>query len=184
MRAFPEFFLSLLGPRFLEEFYRAVISDPNGIALVAVAEDTRGVLGLVVGVLEPSRFYRTLALRRGWAFGLAALPALCRRPSILGRLARGLVYRGDAPRGSSRALLSSIAVDPQAQGLGIGGGLLRRWADEARGRGAAGGYLTTDADDNAIVNGFYAGAGWRVDETIVTPEGRRLNRYVRDWGAQ
>jgi hypothetical protein len=55
------------------------------------------------------------------------------------------------------------------------------WLGEARRRGCAGAFLTTDADCNEAVNGFYRRLGWHLETSYSTPEGRRMNRYVFDF---
>jgi GNAT superfamily N-acetyltransferase len=87
-------------------------------------------------------------------------------------------YRGSVPPGRSGALLASIAVAPEAQGSGVGRLLVDGWLSEARRRGASLGYLTTDAEGNEAVNSFYSRRGWKVESVFLTPEGRRMNRYV------
>jgi len=76
--AFPDFFLSFLGPRFLREFYASFLVDPMGRGFVAVDEGGR-VLGVVVGPLNPAEYFKRLLKRRWWAvlsdqrFGGAAI---------------------------------------------------------------------------------------------------------------
>ena len=77
--------------------------------------------------------------------------------------------------------MSSIAVDPEQRGVGLGQALLARWVQEVQKRGKGGCYLTTDAVRNDAVNRFYARNGWQVESTYVTPEGRQVNRYVLDF---
>lgn len=152
--AFPEFFLTFLGARFLSEFYQAFVSEPTAITVVAES-DTGGVCGVVVGTLTPAGFFKRLLRGRWWAFALASAGALLRKPSIAPRLIRALGYRGEAPNGNQRALLSSIAVDPSCQGTGVGRRLVECWLAEAQRRGARGCYLTTDSKGNETVNAFY-----------------------------
>lgn len=180
MAAFPKMFLTKLGPRFLHELYTSFLMDPVGIAFVARDEDNT-VVGVVVGPLEPRGFFKRLVLRRWWKFSLASTRAVFSFPNIIPRLARALVYRGVSPEGPPRALLSSIAVSPSAQGKGVGRMLAKCWMREAKSRGAHGCYLTTDAVNNDEVNSFYLSLGWRVESIITTPEGRKLNRYVFDF---
>jgi GNAT superfamily N-acetyltransferase len=182
LEAFPGFFLSFLGPRFLAEFYRGTVEDSSSLALVA--EDERGELvGFVAGHLEPGGFYRRLALRRGWAFGIASLAALVRRPIILPRLVRALWYRGNPPEENGGALLASLAVSVHRQARGVGRLLTQAFVEKCRNRGASYVYLTTDRDGNETVNNFYQKNGWALDKEYATPEGRMLNRYCYHWGA-
>ena len=46
LRAFPNFFLSFLGPRFLREFYASFLLDPQGMGYTASASD-----GQIIGVI-------------------------------------------------------------------------------------------------------------------------------------
>ena len=180
LKAFPGFFLSFLGPRFLKEFYNSFIEDSRGIGFVA--QDPGGqILGVIVGPLEPHGYYKRLIKRRWWAFCIASVSAVVRKPASALRLFRALFYRGDAPSDKNRALLSSVCVHPKAQRLGIGKRLVDQWVNEASARGVSGCFLTTDANDNEAVNSFYQRTGWHLESTYLTPEGRRMNRYVYDF---
>jgi ribosomal protein S18 acetylase RimI-like enzyme len=179
LAAFPSFFLSFLGPRFLRLLYSEFATDPACVALVAEADGR--VAGAVAGPLQPAGYFSRLVKRRWFAFALASSGAVLRKPLIIPRLFRALFYRGEAPTGKSRALLSTIAVDPAVQGAGIGRKLVAAWLAEVQSRGASGAYLTTDAEGNDAVNRFYQQLGWQLEHTWLTPEGRRMNRYVQDF---
>jgi ribosomal protein S18 acetylase RimI-like enzyme len=84
LAAFPNFFLTFLGPRFLRVFYAAAMQD--GIALVATIDDRVG--GFVVGMLDSRSFYRRLLLKRSPQVAFAILPVVIRRPSTLVRVLR------------------------------------------------------------------------------------------------
>jgi hypothetical protein len=79
--SFPGFFLSFLGPRFLDLFYRSFLEDSEGIGFVALNVD-EFVIGCVVGTLVPGGYFKRLLRRRWWAFCLASASALLRRPWI------------------------------------------------------------------------------------------------------
>jgi len=177
-RAFPKFFLTFLGRGFLREFYRSFLKEENGISYIAVDDPGEVVLGVIVGPVSPEVFYKKLVIWRWWAFGFSSLGAVLKNPSIFKRLLRALKYRGKQPGSSEYALLSSIAVAPEAQGLGVGKALLKTWVEEAKRRKCRGVYLTTDSLDNEAVNHFYQRAGWILEGTFLTPEGRSMNRYV------
>lgn len=175
-RAFPTFFLTSLGEPFLALFYRGFLGDAT--AVTVVAHDERGQLrGLVVGTVEPAGFFRRLLLRRWPGFLLAGARAVLASPRAAPRLFRAVGYRGGVSPGEKGALLSSICVDPDLQGHGIGRDLLRAWTTEAADRGATRAFLTTDADDNASTLRFYESSGWSRAATYSTAEGRRMHRY-------
>ncbi len=175
LAAFPGFFLSALGPAFLRELYQGFLRD-DGVALVA--EDGAGaLLGIIAGTCQPEGFFRRLLQRRWWAFGLASVPLLLRRPGALFRVFRALRYRGDGSPEVQGTLLSTICVDPCRQRGGVGSALVRAFLREAAARGAALVYLMADARDEKA-NGFYRRLGFTAQDTVVTPEGRAMNRYV------
>jgi len=177
LASFPSFFLSFLGPRFLREFYRGTLNDPASFALVAVDRPGR-IAGFVAGHVEPSGFYKRLLMRRGWAFAMASIGPVLRRPSIIPRLFRAMRYRGGTPATPGGALLASLAVHPEMQAVGAGKLLVRRFAEECFRRGAAYIYLTTDREHNDAVNQFYQSLGWKIETEVVTAEGRALNVYT------
>jgi GNAT superfamily N-acetyltransferase len=178
--AFPDFFLSFLGARFLKEFYMSFINENNSIGFVAQRID-KELLGVIVGPLNPNDFFKKLLKRRWWAFCIAGIKAVLKKPSCILKLIRAIFYRGDSPTGQTRALLSSIAVKKKVQGKGVGKTLVQRWLQEAYKRGAYGCLLTTDSFENEGVNRFYQNLGWRIDSTYSSSNGRKMNRYIFDF---
>ena len=178
-RAFGGFFLTSLGPGFLRRFYLSMIGSRD--AICQVAERDSVVDGFVVGPLHPAGYFRRLLLSRGLAFAFDALPALLRRPGLVGsRLIRAVRYRGEVPLGIPRAvLLSSVAVTPEASGTGAAGALIEAFCAEAAAHGATHVYLTTDLKDNPAANRFYQRHGFSIESVVVRPDGRTMNRYLR-----
>jgi ribosomal protein S18 acetylase RimI-like enzyme len=178
MRAFPGFFLSTLGHRFLLEVYRGFLNDSHGRIFVAETDGT--VVGFVAGTLAPDSFFRNLLLCRWFVFAWSASGAILRRPrATIPRLLSALRYRGERPsRLESAALLSSIAVEPDSNGLGIGKMLLTAYREEARVEGRRYVYLTTDRNANEAVNRFYLRHSFAAESEIHRPDGRTMVRYV------
>jgi GNAT superfamily N-acetyltransferase len=178
LAAFPNFFLSFLGPRFLKEFYTSFVFDPAGIGFVAQNAENKKVCGVIVGPSNPAGYFKRLIKRRWWAFCLASLNAIFTKPSTVPRLWRAVFYRGDVPSMlSGFSLLSSIAVSPDNQARGIGRVLVNAFIDEVKHRGGNGVFLATDAEDNENVNRFYVGIGFTLEAAFTTPEGRKMYRY-------
>jgi len=178
MRAFPGFFLTTLGRRFLSEVYRGFLRHAD--ALVLVAERNGAVAGFVAGTLAPERFFRTLVRARWFAFGCAAIGAALRRPNaVIPRLLSGLYYRGERPsRLPEAALLSSIAVEPNSSRSGIGATLLTAYCEQARMHGVRHVYLTTDQNSNDAAIRFYSRHGFNQESEIRRSNGRKMIRYV------
>jgi len=176
LASFPGFFLTFLGARFLSLYYAGICTAPEGIAHVYV-DDEGEPAGFVAGTSDPRGFYSRL-LRRDWMrFSLASLAAMLRKPSIVPRIARGLLHPSRNPEGKDVAGLFSIGVLPSLQGTGAGKKLVGTFLEEARCRGCGRAFLTTDRDDNDAVNVFYIKMGFRVELEYTTPEGRRMNEY-------
>jgi len=163
------------------EFYSSFLVDPAGVGCVALGNKTDTLLGAIVGPLTPDGYFKRLLKRRWWAFCLASVTAVLKRPTVIKRLFRAVFYRGEALPGPKRSLLSSIAVLPSAQGHGIGKALVNAWCNEIKTRGSSGCFLTTDADNNDRINQFYQHCGWQLTDTKTTPEGRRMNYYIFDF---
>ena len=178
LAAFPSFFLTFLGPRFLKELYRGILGDPSGIAFVVEADGS--CRGFVAGTADPSGLYGRLLQRRLLGFAWAAVIPVIRRPSIAGRLLRAFAKSKEASEsGTGRAELMSLAVLPESQHQGLGARLVGQFVAEARHRGARSVSLTTDAEHNESVRHFYETLGFRETRRFTTREGRAMLEYER-----
>jgi ribosomal protein S18 acetylase RimI-like enzyme len=173
LAAFPSFFLTFLGPRFLRVFYGAVMCD--GIALVAAGNDR--VAGFVVGMLDSKSFYRRLLRKRFLQVAFAIVPAVLRHPSTLLRVIRRARQRTSEE--SNGAELMSLAVDPREQHRGAGRALVEAFAARALEAGAGSLWLITDAADNDAVKTFYRSVGFTRRRSFTNAEGRALEEYAR-----
>ena len=181
LQAFPGFFLTLMGPRFLRLLYSGFLNHPTGISLVACSKAKPSeVVGFVVGTTQPQGFFSQL-LRQHWlAFAMASLWPLLKKPGLVFvKLWSALFYRGESlPDQPDAALLSSLGVKPAAQGQQIGQQLVSAFLAHAQTAGATAVYLTTDQSNNAKANHFYTRLGFKLAGTCKRPHGRILNRYL------
>jgi len=177
--AFPGFFLTMLGPRFLGELYAGFLTA--GTSICYIAHDRGECLGFVVGTTEPAGFFKRLLAQRWHAFLYAGLSRLLRHPvSVSQRFLAALFFRGDLPAAIAGAtLLSSLAVRPFAKGKGIGSALVEKFCAEAVARGSNYVYLMTDEDGNHRVNCFYRKCGFSLDGSSRRINRRVMNRYLR-----
>ena len=176
--AFPDAFLSHLGPAFLKSYYRLVLNSEKGIFLVATNACRIG--GFVAGFTRPWEFYR-LMLRNGWRFAIPLLLALVRQPRLFGRVCYSMRRVCDATPGtnvSSSCELSSIAVAPDVTGKGLGTELVHAFLRQAWTSGADRVYLTTEAEHNEEAIGFYSKLGFRLRRTFRQFSNRLMNEYV------
>lgn len=175
--AFPNFFLTILGNNFLELLYRFYVTGESEVALAILYQGQ--VIGSALGTTQPQQFYRRLAIKNSWQFALAALKPFLKKPAILPRLLRALIYRGDYPSlGTDGALLASICVDPLFQNKGVGQNLLAAFEKEVFRRGAAFIYLIAERDNQKVRN-FYEKSGWAAMEQFTTKEGRNMLVYCK-----
>ena len=120
-------FLPSLGHRFMSLIYRAMVTDPG--AIVLVADDGDGPVGFVAGVADVGEFYRTFIRRYGLAASVAALPHAI-RPSVMTKVWESLTYAG-ADSGGAELLATALLAGARGQGLGtaLGVEFLRRMSD-------------------------------------------------------
>lgn len=181
LAAFPGFYLTELGRRFLAKYYALVLDRPKGI--LWVAEEDGRISGFVSGFLEPPQFYSELR-RRKFRFLVATLPALVRKPRRTIRLVLNfqrtrMMSREDRP---GTAELSSIGVHPRTRGNRVGRELVLAFNRTAEKMGAAAVVLTTDTFQNDRVKEFYQKLGFRLLKTFEAQPGRWLNEYILDLG--
>jgi ribosomal protein S18 acetylase RimI-like enzyme len=175
LKAFPQFFLSSLGERFLREFYWGLSADPASICYVAKVDGKLG--GFVAGSAQPGGTYRRLVKARFLKLFVATGLAVIRRPLIGLRLVRTFAARTSSAGQKDTAELMSIAVDPAQQGRSIGQALIVEFVGAAGRAGSRRIVLTTDRAQNSRVNAFYALQGFRLRQWFTTREGREMNEY-------
>jgi ribosomal protein S18 acetylase RimI-like enzyme len=177
--AFPNFFLTTLGDRFLRELYSGFLNHSSGIFFVA--DEAGTVVGFVAGTSSPDIFFSQMRQRRGIFFLLCVIPAVFRNPIVVARkLYSAVFYRGDKPaKLENCALLSSIGVMPMALGKNIGLELLGKFESEAFSRDARFVYLTTDQICNDRVNAFYRKCGYHEESRFLQQAHRPMLRYLK-----
>lgn len=182
---FPENVMGRLGPAFLRSYYRTFLDAPHAIALVAEHEGVPS--GFLVGILDTRRHRQWLKRKHGWSLALTGLAGLLRHPRIGTRLVvrritlrlRGTSSPGGLPAepsGSPVAVLSHVAVDEHARGLGIGRHLVEEFSQAARRHGAGRACLAT-LDGEGGAGPFYTHHGWTLTARRQTFDGRWIQLY-------
>ncbi|MEM2174183.1 MAG: GNAT family N-acetyltransferase [Candidatus Micrarchaeia archaeon] len=176
LSSFRGFFLSSLGPKFLDLLYAFIASSPDGVGFVAV--DNSQVVGFVCGSMKPLGFYRRFFFKKWREIIFSILLSIIRNPSIVPRLVWRLVTPPQASAEPGTATLMSIAILPEYQNKGIGKVLIQEFLNEMKKCGMQRVNLTTDRDNNDAVNAFYQRMGFQLVRSFVTPEGRWMNEYI------
>ncbi len=175
LESFQGFFMSLLGPKFLELYYRMVLEYPGRIFIVKESEGR--IVGFVSGFLNPALFYKQIRhVRLEWL--LKILPYILVHPWLIPRLVASYAQTIKTIKTSEIGVceLSSIAVNPRMLRGGVGKGLIEVFLNHVKGR-ANSVMLTTDALGNDNVNRFYNNLGFQLEETLERSKGRKLNKY-------
>jgi len=177
-KAFPGFFMTTLGPKFLEKYYRLVLDFNDRVFLVKEGKDC--LEGFVSGFLNPAQFYLGMRRRRTDFLG-AVLVRICTHPWLLPRLFASYAQARNSSHEEDPGCceLSSIAVPPDLAGRGIGKGLMKAFVEAIKGR-ANSISLTTDAVGNDGVNHFYRSLGFSLEGSYERSKGRKLNKYRLD----
>jgi ribosomal protein S18 acetylase RimI-like enzyme len=166
-------FLTSLGPRFLAGLYRAMISSPH--AVVLVARDGSEVIGFAAGAVSPGAFWRDFIRRRFLGIG-AALAVRAIRPTV----ARGIleVARHIKEERASGPELLSIVVGPSSRRGGLGSHLVMKMEEELRQRGCQK-VAVAVRSDNRWARDFFARLGFHALGQVEVHQGQPSLRYER-----
>lgn len=176
--AFKGFFLTTLGDRFLEVYYRSVSRHKNGVLLGFYKE--RRLSGFCAAT-RLSRGFNSSLVRENWrAYAFVALRLLVGRPGAIVRLVKNFTKGNPGVKddGAYGELLS-IGVAKEAQGTGAGKNMLRALETRLRESGVDRLSLTTDYYDNEQAVGFYKSQGYEVMYDFVTYPERRMYRLIK-----
>jgi GNAT superfamily N-acetyltransferase len=193
-RHFPDGFFARLGRGFLREYYRAFLTSAKSRTVVAELDDTP--VGYLVGVTDPAGHRSHVVHRHGRTLVARAVAAMLVRPSLaycflrtrLGLYTRKLLRRrpgvvSDAPAdsgtdSSATAVLTHVAVAPEAQSIGIGSELIEHFDQEVAAVGCDRLALVTASGEDGA-GPYYRRRGWTARGERRTPDGRRLTTYER-----
>lgn len=173
--AFPDYFLSHLGPRFLRRYYRAFIGAGH---TAVVAESGGTIVGFVVGTPDLASLRRALYRPNllpfaGIVLGKCLTDQIV-RSNVVARLVhiplalKALFSRSDpaagssGPPGKSLSYLFSIAVEPEWAGSGVASQIMSAYVAIERARELDSIELSV-FDDNPRALRFYEREGWVYD---------------------
>ena len=181
-QAFQGFFLEQMGTSFLKAYYSVVLAYSGSVAHVYVGKDGC-VQGFAVGFVSPTAFYAKLKTSK-FQFILPIFLGVIRNPKLVVKIFENIKRVSDLESvnnqtfvDSDTAELSSIAVG--SAGGGIGSLLIVAFIKDVCLRGVANITLTTDYENNELVNNFYIKHGFKRNSVEVR-KGRKLWRYILD----
>ena len=178
MDAFQSFFLSTLGEKFLDAYYKAVLKSKETIAVCAV-DDNSQLQGFATGCTYSKGYHKRLILRNLTAFFYIALIILFTKPKALIRILMNLDKIASNNDDGNYAELISIGVCQSSKGNGAGKDLVKTFEDEAKRRGCNKISLTTDYINNNDVISFYTKCGYKVFYEFTTYPKRKMYKFIK-----
>ena len=179
--AFPGFFLTNMGRRFLKQYYYGYL-EMDETLLVAV-DNTDKIVGFVAGLKDSEGYY--LHMKKRWYRFIIPVALAMLNFDLLSTCTQRIltILRSNkvneemhVPVGFHE--LTSIAVSPAARQVGAGKSLMGAYLESVKTiAGIKGVFLTTDSKENANVQQFYKSMGFRVIAEFVQGEKRKMSAY-------
>lgn len=177
--AFPDFFLTTLGERFLCLYYGCM--SKSGEALTLCAMDEGKVVGFSSTALKSAGFNTRLIKNNIMKFAVEAMKLLFTNPKSLVRLVNNFTKKSsDVEDNGNYAELFSIGVSPLCQGKGVGSLLISENERMIREGGGKRLSLTTDKDNNESAIAFYQRNGYKVLYEFTAYPNREMCRFIKD----
>ncbi len=163
-------FLSELGERFLQHFYKESLHIPEMFTLVEIENDQ--ILGIVSGITSVKGLYKKIIFRDIIGFGIVFLSYFITHPIQIVKMVQTLSYPGfeeDIPE------LLIIAVSREYQKKGIGKKLFHAVVEEFKNRKIK--RFKISVYDRLPANGFYKKIGCKFDSSFDFL-GEKMNYYT------
>jgi ribosomal protein S18 acetylase RimI-like enzyme len=176
-KAFSNFFLANLGYKFLVNFYKAILNDPNSINIGLFENEL--LIGFAVGSKRSKSFYKNLFIKNFIELSFSAVVPLISNPNNIVRLLTSLISFSKSNLDIiDDSVLLSICIDPNCSSKGFGKILLTEFEKRAF-KYSKIITLTTDADDNDYVNAFYSKNGYELNHSFYQGK-RKMNYYKKN----
>ena len=179
-QAFNDFFLTELGPSFLNIYYKSVIQTKGSIAVCAINEHEK-IIGFATGCDYAKGYNKRLVINNLPRFSLQAVRLVFTRPKAIFRLLKNFEKKSNPNDNGNYAELFSIGVLPEAKGLGIGRKLLEEFEKEAQLKGCKKITLTTDFYNNDQVVSFYKKNGYQIFYDFYTFPRRHMYKMIKNF---
>lgn len=197
-----------LGERFVRRWHATYLDAPHGTALMAelmTPDGRQEPVGFLVGATDQIRHVDDVLRRHRMLLGAAGAGALALRPRLAAHFlrtrARAYLRRllarpqqgvpadtvpeaAEAGRAAGRpqtAVITAVAVTPEARGTGAGKELVAHFLEQARKAGAQRVELAVIAGTGSA-EGFYARLGWTVVEEHLTKDGSLTKTFRHEFG--
>lgn len=167
-------FISSLGPRFIQQLYRGIMSCSSAFCLVALEQGH--VLGFLAGAESVGKLYRSVILRRGLLM-IGPLLRFAFSPRTIRKIFQTLLYPSHTGKEYPPAEVLSVVVAADARRRGVGDKLMRAGLKELAHRNISAVKVAVAAD-NEPANHYYIKEGFE-KAGIYDSHGVQTNIYVR-----
>ncbi len=175
LEAFPDFFLTKLGKKFVKLLYKCYLKDDE--SGIIIAKDDENIIGFIAYSKDYPSFYKKLIKKHIVKFALCSIGAVVKHPSFTKRLLGAFRKSNEVKKTEKYIEIASICVDPKRNRKGVGTLLINYIKDDVDYSVYKYINLETDADGNEKVNNFYIKNGFILARTYTTREGRKMNEY-------
>jgi ribosomal protein S18 acetylase RimI-like enzyme len=178
IKSFKDFFLTSLGKRFLNTYYKSCLKSAESIAICAIDEN-QNLVGFSVGCVHSKGFHKRLIKKSLLDFMVQGIIILFSNPKAIIRLLNNLGKNTNKEDNGNYAELLSIGVLPNFNGYGIGKELIKRFEEEAKLRNAKEIALTTDLQNNDRVLEFYYNNGYSIYYDFIAYPNRKMYKLIK-----
>lgn len=177
IEVFKGFFLTELGPFFLNKYYKCVIRNSKGISL-CVKNDGK-IIGFIIGCTVSKGFNKRLVISNPFVFIQLGFKILLSNYKHIIRLLKNTDKQTADDDGNYGEILS-FAVKPEYKGTGIGKMLNTQFEFIAKEKGVIRISLTTDLAENDSVLNIYHKLGYAIFYKFITYPNRSMYRLIKN----
>lgn len=179
-QAFPDHFLTKLGPLFLKQYYKDVNRSKLGILWGIFETDV--LIGFCAATKRASNFNKKIVLQSPLMYFLFAINLIFTKPSYLYRLIVNLNKVSNIVNDDGNyAEILSIAVLPEIQGRGAGKSLLKKLEAELCHMKINKLSLTTDSiNNNNALNFYIKSMDYKILYEFTTYPNRKMYRLIKE----
>ena len=179
LTSFPNFFLSSLGLKFLESFYRCIIISPECIGTVLCIDNK--VNGFAIGNAKNQGFYKELIKRHFFELCFAGFSEIIKSPTKIIKMIKSVKSTKSIPQNlNSKPCLLSICILPNMARKGAGTMLLKNFEFNLTENNFHSYFLTTDKNGNESVNNFYLKNKFEIQFSFTQGKNRKMNLYYKE----
>lgn len=169
--AFPSFFLTSLGPKFLRLMYQCHMEHSASDILVAI--ENNKIIGFLAYSEDMSDLYSYMLKKHGITFAWYSIIPFLKNPIILPRLLRAFLKPKEAKQLDKYIYLASAGVTPKIQSKGTYSSILNTILQKYKDSDFQ--YIIGDTDvGNGPINHIYHKFGFNIHKQYETPEGRPM----------